>query len=261
MERRQVNLDKNEFPGFVRPLLEGTLVYDSSCSPGARVWFLARDGGYYLKCAPKGALRREAVLTRFFHEKGMAARVLAYESLERDWLLTERILGEDCIWPVYLDVPKRLCDTTAELLRRLHEQDTSGCPISNRTAEYLETANRNHQAGVFDLHLFSEEWSYPSPEAAWRVVEERCCELKANTLIHGDYCLPNIMLNNWQFSGFVDLDTGGVGDRHVDLFWGMWSLKFNLKTDAYEKRFLDVYGRENVDESLFPVIAAIEVFG
>ena len=261
MERRRIDLDKNEFPGFVRPLLDGALVYDSSCSPVARVWFLDRDGGYYLKCAPKGTLQREAELTHFFHERGMAARVLAYESLERDWLLTERVSGEDCICPVYLNDPKRLCDTTAQLLRWLHGQNSSGCPVANRTAEYLETAARNHRTGAYDLRLFSEKWSYRSPKTAWQVVEERGRELKADTLIHGDYCLPNIVLNNWNFSGFVDLDTGGVGDRHVDLFWGIWSLKFNLKTDAYEKRFLDVYGRENVDESLFPVIAAIEVFG
>ena len=85
--------------------------------------------------------------------------------------------------------------------------------------------------------------------------------LKRDTLLHGDYCLPNIMLDNWTFSGLIDLDTGGVGDRHVDLFWGTWSLRFNLKTDAYRQRFLDAYGRENIEPDLFPVIAAIEIFG
>lgn len=261
MERRRVDPNKHEFPEFVRSLLDGACVYDSSCSPMARVWFVDRDGGYYLKCAAKGALRREAELTRFFHEKGLSARVCGYESLERDWLLTERVPGEDCIHRDYLADPKRLCDTTAEVLRWLHGQDPSDCPVADRTLEYLETAERNYRAGAYDLRLFSEKWSYSSPEDAWRVVKERGHELKTDTLIHGDYCLPNILLNNWEFSGFVDLDTGGVGDRHVDLFWGMWSLQFNLKTDAYARRFLDVYGRADINESLFPVVAAIEMFG
>jgi kanamycin kinase len=52
-----------------------------------------------------------------------------------------------------------------------------------------------------------------------------------------------------------------VGDRHVDLFWATWSLNFNLKTDAYRNRFLDVYGRQDINEDLFPVVAAVEVFG
>jgi kanamycin kinase len=79
--------------------------------------------------------------------------------------------------------------------------------------------------------------------------------------LHGDYCLPNIILDDWQFSGFIDLDNSGVGDRHVDLFWATWTLFFNLKTDKYRERFIDAYGREKVDEDMLRAIAAIEVFG
>ena len=85
--------------------------------------------------------------------------------------------------------------------------------------------------------------------------------LKADTLIHGDYCLPNIMLDDWKFTGFVDLDSGGVGDKHIDLFWGIWTLWFNLKTNKYKDRFIDAYGRENVEEELLRTVAAAEIFG
>ena len=69
------------------------------------------------------------------------------------------------------------------------------------------------------------------------------------------------MLNQWKFSAFIDLGNGGVGDRHIDLYWGLWSLKFNLKTDRYRQRFLDVYGRDKVNEDTLKLIAAAEVFG
>ena len=59
----------------------------------------------------------------------------------------------------------------------------------------------------------------------------------------------------------VRLDSGGVGDRHIDLFWGIWTLFFNLKTSAYCQRYLDVYGRDRVSEDALRTIAAIEVFG
>ena len=73
--------------------------------------------------------------------------------------------------------------------------------------------------------------------------------------------MPNIILDNWKFSGFIDLDCAGVGDRHIDLFWGTCTLWFNLKTNQYYDRFLDAYGRDKVDEELFKVVAAAEVFG
>ena len=84
--------------------------------------------------------------------------------------------------------------------------------------------------------------------------------LRCDVLLHGDYCLPNILLDDWRFSGFIDVGSGGIGDRHIDLFWGIWSLEFNLKTDKYRGRFLDAYGREDVCEALFPLIGAMEVF-
>ena len=264
MERKPVTAAAEEFPAFVRPLLMGARVYDSSCSSAAKVWFLDRDGGYYLKRAPAGTLKKEETLTRFFHQKGMAAEVLGYESGEWDWLLTARVPGEDCIFPAYLADPQRLCDTTAQLLRMLHSTDPRGCPIPNRTADYRNMAAENHRRGVYDLHLFSDRWArwrFASVEEAWNEVERNGRYLKTETLLHGDYCLPNIMLDNWKFAGFLDLDAGGVGDRHVDLFWGTWTLQYNLKTDAYRERFLDAYGRDMVNEDVFRTVAAIEIFG
>ena len=43
-------------PEAFHPLLSGAPVYDSSCSPEARVLFIDRDEGYFLKSAPKGSL-------------------------------------------------------------------------------------------------------------------------------------------------------------------------------------------------------------
>lgn len=261
MKRMKIQPDEGCFPEIFQPLFAGTEVYDSSCSPEARVWFLDRDGGLYLKTAPRGTLTREADMTAFFHSKGLGAQVLAYESLEADWLLTRRVPGEDCLDPAYLEDPVRLCDTTAELLRSLHETDISGCPVPNRTADYLETARRNFAAKRYDTGLFPDNWGYASAEEAWQVVQTQGHLLKADTLLHGDYCFPNIMLDNWKFSGFIDLGAGGVGDKHVDLFWGTWSLQFNLKTGQYRQRFLDAYGRDNIQEEMFRIVAAVEVFG
>ncbi len=260
MIRRAIKVEKEAIPALFHPFLADAAVFDSSCSANAKVYFLDKGPGFYLKTAPKGTLCKEAAMTRFFHEKGLAARVLAYESLEADWLLTQRVPGEDCIDPMYLADPIRLCDTTAQLLRMLHETDVTGCPVQ-RTADYLATARKNYENKAYDLTLFPDNWGYATPEEAWLEVERNGKFLRSDTLLHGDYCLPNIMLDNWQFSGFIDLDAGGIGDRHIDLFWGIWSLQFNLKTDRYRDRFLDAYGREAVCEDVFRTVAACEVFG
>jgi len=261
MIRKPITLYKEDIPLQFHPFLDNAVIFDSSCSPEARVYFLDSGPGFYLKNAPKGKLQKEAALTAFFHSRQLGPEVILYESLDADWMLTRRVTGEDCTYKAYLDDPIRLCDTAALLLRMLHETPFAGCPVPDRTMDYLKTAHRNHARSQYDLSLISGSWHYKTADDAWRIVEEGGKLLKSDTLLHGDYCLPNIMLNDWKFSGFIDLDSAGVGDKHVDLFWGIWSLQYNLKTDRYQGRFLDAYGRDSICEDLLSVVAAVEVFG
>lgn len=261
MKRTPVMPDLNTIPEQFHSLLENRTVFDSSCSKEARVYYIETDGGLFLKAAPKGTLETEAKMNTYFHSLGLGAAVLSYQSGDMDWLLTRRVPGEDCIFPAYLENPKRLCDTLAEALVLLHSQDFSQCPVPNRTETYLNTVHRAHAGGDCELDLFPEGWGFPTPEAAWETVQQFEKYLKTDTLLHGDYCLPNVMLDNWKFSGFIDVGNGGVGDKHIDLFWGVWTLNYNLKTDKFCNRFLDAYGRENFEPELLRAIAAFELFG
>ena len=261
MKRTLITREISCFPDELRTLIQGSNIYDSSCSPEARVFYIEKAGGYYLKSAPKGTLKTEAEMTDYFHRKGLAPAIVTYLSLEKDWMLSERVRGEDCTFAAYRDDPKRLTDTIATLLRALHETDHTDCPVPNRIATYLDTADKNYKAGLFDTHIFTEEFTFPTASSAWEYLQKNKHYLKTDTLLHGDYCLPNIMLDNWSFSGFIDVGNGGVGDRHIDLFWGAWTLWFNLKTNDYRDRFFDAYGRDKLEPELLKLISAAEVFG
>lgn len=249
----------NEMPQEIRGFVSSAAIYDSSSSPEADVYFLDKGNGYYLKCAGKGTLEKEAKMTAYFHGKGLGAEVLHYVSADRDWLLTAAVVGEDCVSEAYLMDPKRLCDTIAQELRKLHETDCSGCPVPDRTTQYLADVERTYQSKSYVNH--ESRFGFSSAEEAYAVLCAGKDALQSRVLLHGDYCLPNIILRDWQLSGFIDVGFGGVGDRHIDLFWGVWSLWFNLKTNAYCDRFLDAYGRDQADASILKVIAAAEYFG
>lgn len=258
MKRTLIIPDISLFPEELHAFFSGASVYDSSSSPEARVYFIEKDGGYYLKIAEKGALSREAELTQYFHSKGLSAEVLAYLSAERDFMLTRRVEGEDMTFGKYLDEPKKLCQTSAELLRALHETEFSACPVKDHTARYLSTAEKNFCKGLYDLSFAPE---FASAKQAYAYLCANAHLLRNEVLLHGDYCLPNIMLNDWRFAGFIDVGNGGIGDRHVDLYWGAWTLCFNLGTDALRERFFDAYGRDKIDEEKLRIVAAAEVFG
>lgn len=261
MKKTLMNSIPNEIPKDIRQFISGADIYDSSSSPEARVYFIDKENGYYLKCSGRGKLEKEAKMTEYFYSKRLGAEVLSYIPDDCDWLLTTAVNGEDCAHKEYLTNPKRLCDTIAYQLRKLHETDYTDCPVSDRTAEYLAGAEKNYRTGNYDKSQFPDSFGYRSAKEAYDILAAEKDALQSKVLLHGDYCLPNIILNDWKFSGFIDVGCGGVGDRHIDLFWGIWTLWFNLKTNRYQERFLDAYGRDKVDESVLKIVAAAEVFG
>ena len=104
-------------------------------------------------------------------------------------------------------------------------------------------------------------WEFSSYAEAEAAAREGLQALNSEALIHGDYCLPNIILRNWRLSGYIDLGNGGLGDRHIDLLWGVWTLNFNLKTTAWTERFLDAYGRDRIEPEKLRAVAAMEMIG
>jgi kanamycin kinase len=200
-------------------------------------------------------------MAEYFAKKGLSPRVLGYYTNEYDWLLTERAAGEDCTHAEYLADPERLARVLGERLRALHELSFADCPVQCRLSEYLARADENYRTGNYDKSQFPDSFGYRSEEEARRVLDEGRHLLKADTLIHGDYCLPNVMLDGWDKYTFIDLGASGVADRHIDLFWGAWTLWFNLGTNEYRDIFFDAYGRDKIDENVLRVVAAAEVFG
>ena len=261
MKKIPITQIEYELPTALEEFIRGAKIYDSSCSPEARVYFIDRGCGYYLKVGERGSLGREAEMTEYFHSIGYGTKILGYFSGEKDYMLSERMAGEDATHEEYLKDPKRLAVFMGEELRRLHEQNYSGCPHQNRLDEYIKFSEMRYETDSYDKSHFPDSFGYRSGEDAIKVLRDGKGELRCDALLHGDYCLPNIMLTDWCLSGFIDLGASGVSDRHIDLFWGAFTLEFNLGTDRYKDIFFDAYGRDRIDLQKIKIIAAAEVFG
>ena len=78
MKRTKIDFGSlGAIPCELGSFMEGAQIFDSSCSPEARVYFIDRDGGYYLKRSSVGALEKEAKMTAYFHSKGLSCEVLS----------------------------------------------------------------------------------------------------------------------------------------------------------------------------------------
>lgn len=257
MIKRKIDININDFPAELHKLLRSGNIYDSSCSSNAKTLYC--DAGYYIKIDDKGELALEAELGKLFYDISLGVEVLQYISEDKDYLVTRSAAGEDLTH--YLDDPKKLCEILAAALRRLHCQSVDGVPVSSRLQRYFDSANGDFFGGYYDESVLMDGFRINSKQEAWDIMHANKGKLKADTLIHGDACLSNIICDNGNFSSFIDFSLAGRGDKHIDLYWAIWSLQYNLKTDQYTDYFLDQYGRENFDIVMLKVVAAFELFG
>lgn len=257
MQKKKLPLSAADLPPELGAYLKDATLYDSSCSSNARTLYC--DTGCYIKIDRRGALAGEAALGQAFHRLGLGVEVLDYLSLDRDYLVTRSAVGEDLTHAT--EAPERLCALLAEALHRIHGQPVEGFPISSRLQRYLDSADGDGTGGFYDESVLMDRYPVASREEAWAIMQEARSSLRRDTLIHGDACLPNVIFDGGRFRAFIDFSMAGAGDRHIDLYWALWSLQFNLKTGRYADRFLDAYGRENFDPEMLRVIAAFELFG
>jgi aminoglycoside phosphotransferase len=64
---------------------------------------------------------------------------------------------------------------------------------------------------------------------------------RGNVLIHGDYCLPNVLVRDGKLSGLVDVGRSGLGNPEDDLAAGVWTLQYNYGK-GLARGFLEAYG-------------------
>ena len=219
MKKTEIKINTDDFPKELQYIFENAKVYDSSSHPTTTV--LYSENGYYVKIGEKGSLTKEAEMAKLFERNKIGVEVVSYISDAKDYMVTRPAKGEDCTH--YLNNPEKLCEVLAESMKFLHSRHVADIPISACMETY---------AGLSFM--------------------------KQDTFIHGDFCLPNIILDDWKFSTFIDVGLAGVGDRHIDIYWALWSLEFNLKTDKYTDYFLSLYGKENYDKNILKKVAEIE---
>jgi kanamycin kinase len=206
---------------------------------GAEIHRLTADGRptLYLKVYPvRGRrLERETKVLRWIDGRLLAPEPLFY--LAQGWWeyqLTTEIPGT----PSYqLERRERenAVGVMAETLRMIHGLDARGCPYMNTAANRIGDAQASK-----------------TPETH-RALDELEATMPDENLVftHGDYCLPNIILDGGALSGVIDWDHGGLGDPYVDLEACTWSIRYNYGEDAERlvPLFLREYGLEELDEA------------
>ncbi|WP_435110888.1 aminoglycoside 3'-phosphotransferase [Nocardiopsis synnemataformans] len=210
------------------------------------------------------------------------------------WLTMSHLDGRAAHEPWPAGDRPRVLDLLARAARALHTAPAAGCPFDMTLPAQLERARERVASG-----LVERSWAAAGKEGppAAEVLSELTGLARAlgpgrTALVHGDYCLPNVLLDTGSVRGgaerarrsargdrsparpdtsppagdgwaLVDLGRAGLGDPHADLADMVGSLLSPMNPQFGPRdveRFLDAYGREDVDPERLRLCAGVNSF-
>jgi aminoglycoside phosphotransferase len=146
------------------------------------------------------------------------------------------------------DIPG-LIDLLAEALHMVHAVEGQTSPFTRPLQTRLEEIQHSISGGRIDNAKFAFDHQGISPQAWYDQLEHLLPTSDDLSFTHGDFCLPNILIDRKKrcINGLIDWGNGGIADRHEDLAATCWSLGYNFD-QAWIPLLLKAYGRESTDQ-------------
>ncbi|MFN2392567.1 MAG: APH(3') family aminoglycoside O-phosphotransferase [Pyrinomonadaceae bacterium] len=201
----------------------------------------------YLKIdssASKHSLLQEKLKLEWLKTQLPVAEVLLFaEDEDNEYLLLSEISGvpasDDSL---KIDIP-RIIEQLTNGLKKIHELPIENCPFDARLDYKIEIARERMIKGLVDEEDFDEERQGGTAENLFQELLTTKPVDEDLVFTHGDYCLPNVLIEDGKLSGFVDWSGAGVADRYQDIALLTRSVWYNFGEDLTENVF-EIYGIE-----------------
>jgi len=171
------------------------------------------------------------------------------------WMVTAAAPGSDATDGQHHFDADRLIRALGEGLRRFHDEvPVVGCPFDTRLEVRMAAAAARVAGGRVDVDDLEPIYRGRAPEALLDVLGGlRPGSAEDLVVVHGDYCFPNVLLQQGRVTGYVDLGRCGVADRYVDLAVAARSVAHNMGGHAVGP-FFAAYGID------WPDVAKIDFY-
>ncbi len=158
----------------------------------------------------------------------------------KDYLLMTKLPGKMSCEDEYLENTDMLATALAEGIHMFQKIDISDCPFSNNLDEKLRMAAYNVEHDLVDMENVNPDTfgkgGFKNPKSLLRWLKKNRPEEEL-VFSHGDFCLPNVFLQEGKISGFLDLGRAGVADKYQDMALCYRSLLGNLEGKYGGKSF------------------------
>jgi aminoglycoside phosphotransferase len=119
----------------------------------------------------------------------------------------------------------------AAALRAIHAIPVSESPFTGLLEAQLAQVEGMVQAGSIDAAGFLKT-AGGTPAEVLRYLQRHSRHLREPAFVHGDYCLPNTVLQGGRVTGLLDWGQAGVCDRNRDFMAAEGSIRRNLGAEC-----------------------------
>lgn len=187
---------------------------------------------YYLKISNLESIKKEILhevqVINWLSQKNInTAKVKSVVSTDAQlFFLMSEIPGESLAQLASKIYPKECMRIGASFLKTLHSIDINQCPFNQKLKVMKKRALQNIENNVvdksdFDLENRGKSIAHLFSEIDWDLKEDL-------VFTHGDFCFPNIICQNGEVNGVVDLGRAGLADRYQDIALFLRSFKTNV---------------------------------
>lgn len=206
-----------------------------------------KENSLYLKIdsrASKFSLRQEKTKLEWLKNRLLVSEVLLFaEDETSEFLLLSEIPGVNASDDSLKNDIPRTIEQLASGLKIIHKLPIGNCPFDQRLNYKIEIAKEIMLNGLVEEEDFDEERQGRTTEGLFEELLATVPTDEDLVFTHGDYCVPNVILENGSLSGFVDWGSAGVADRYQDIALLTKSVWYNFGVD-WEKTVFEIYGIE-----------------
>ena len=201
----------------------------------------------YLKIDPRSSkfsLWQEKLRLDWLKNKLPVPEVLLFaEDENNEYLLLSEISGVSAIDDSLKNDIPHVIEQLVNGLKMIHNLPIEKCPFDTQLDDKIEVARERMLKGLVEEEDFDDERQGRTAEDVFE--ELIATEPPDEDLVftHGDYCVPNVILENGKLSGFVDWAEAGIADRFQDIALLSRSVRHNFGKE-YEESVFEIYGIE-----------------
>ena len=128
-------------------------------------------------------------------------------------------------------------------LKQIHQVNIENCPFNKYSPEQLLSNFLDKLDSIYPE--IQDNYKDETKETVIEFMKENIPTDKV--LTHGDYSMPNILINDGEIS-FIDLGELGISTKYLDIYYLMKSLKINKKEEIFEE-FIKGYGIDKINNN------------